>query len=144
MPETQADTHRLASYASRRMSPRARSNCSSSIGQPDRNHVQGIDRHLLRLAGQPIARKVANTLTLAMLVQHAQGRREFGIKPSTTGVDFSLIRTVLEAARDANLISLDPEVVDRARKPCKSDRFISAGGFDGHSTGFANPRHKCA
>jgi hypothetical protein len=94
--------------------------------QASRSRREGIDRHLLSLVGQPIARKVANTLTPEALVRHAQGRRELGIKPSTIGVDFSLIRTVLEAAKDANSISLDLDVVDRAKRLCKSDGLISS------------------
>jgi integrase len=48
------------------------------------------------------------------------------VKPSTVGVDFSLIRSVLEAAKDAGIISLDLEVVDEARKHCKRDGLISS------------------
>jgi hypothetical protein len=36
--------------------------------QGSRSRRQGIDRHLVGLAGRPVARKVANTLTTAVLV----------------------------------------------------------------------------
>src|ERR1700728_1527220 len=36
--------------------------------QERRSRRQGIDRHLISLAGQPIARKVANSLTTALLI----------------------------------------------------------------------------
>ena len=56
-----------------------------------------------------------------MLVQHAQSRLLAGVKPSTIGVDLSLISTVLEAAKEANIVSLDLAVIAEARRRCKRD-----------------------
>jgi hypothetical protein len=92
--------------------------------QGSRSRRQGIDRHLVSLAGQPIARKVAKSLTTAVLVQHAQIRRLASVKPSTIGVDLSLIHIVLEAAKEANIVSFDLEAVDEARRRCRRDGLI--------------------
>jgi hypothetical protein len=86
-----------------------------------RSRREGIGRHLISLAVQPIARKVANSLTTSVLVQHAQSRLLAGAKPSTIGVDLSFISTVLEAAKEANIVSLDLEVVSEARRRCRRD-----------------------
>lgn len=91
-----------------------------------RSRRQGIDRHLISLAGQPIAKKVANSLTASVLVQHAQSRLLAGAKPSTIGVDLSLISTVLEAAKEANIVSLDLEVVSDARRRCRRDGLVGS------------------
>lgn len=90
-----------------------------------RSRRRGIDGHLLSPAGLHIARRVGHALTTESLVEHARRRRASGIHPFTIGVDFSLIRAVLESAKEHNLISLDLEVVDRARQRCKTDGLIS-------------------
>jgi integrase len=46
------------------------------------------------------------------------------VKPSTIGIDLSLIHTVLEAAKEANIVSIDLEVVDEARRRCRRDGLI--------------------
>ena len=50
-----------------------------------------------------------------------------GAKPSTIGVDLNLIRTVLEAAKEANIASLDLEVIYEARRRCRRDGLTGNG-----------------
>jgi len=99
--------------------------------QGSRSRRQGIDRHLVSLAGQPIARKVAKSLTTTVLVQHAQSRRLAGVKPSTIDVDLSLIHTVLEAAKEANIVSIDLKVVGEARTHCRRDGLVGKSDTSG-------------
>lgn len=87
---------------------------------------QRMGQNLMSLSVHPIAGTVADSVTPAALVKHAQIRHSAGILPSTISVDFSLIRIVLGAAKDAKLISLPPDVVDQARKQCKKDGLISS------------------
>ena len=51
-------------------------------------------------------------------------RGSAGIQQSTIGVDFSLIHTVLEAAKDADILSINLDVIDRPRRICKKDGLI--------------------
>lgn len=98
----------------------------TGLQQENPTQHQRMGQNLASLSVHPIAGTVADALTPAVLVKHAQGRRSAGILPSTIGVEFSLIRIVLAAAKDAHLISLDLDVVDQARKQCKQDGLIGS------------------
>jgi integrase len=50
------------------------------------------------------------------------------VKPSTVDIDLSLIRTVLKAATEASIISIDLQVVDETGRRCRRDGLI--GGSD--------------
>jgi integrase len=84
----------------------------------------GSHRQLVSLTVHPVARKVADKLTAAALVHHAQERRGTGTSPLTIAEDFKLIHAVLEAARYEGLIALDLTFFNEARRLCRHDKLI--------------------
>lgn len=97
---------------------------SGSILQANQRR-HGSHHHLVSLTVHRIARKVADNLTAAALVHHAQDRRSVGTSPLTIAQDFNLIHAVLEAAGREGLIALDLTFFKEARRQCRQDELIA-------------------
>jgi hypothetical protein len=81
-------------------------------------------QHLRFLENHPLAAINVRELTTQSLIAHVRDRRASGAGPATVSGDLTWIGVVLRAAKSVLSETVNPDIVDEARRACRELRLI--------------------
>ena len=81
-------------------------------------------QHLRFLENHPLAAINVRELTTQSLIAHVRDRRTSGAGPATVSGDLTWIGVVLRAAKSVLSETVNPDIVDEARRACRELRLI--------------------
>lgn len=81
-------------------------------------------QHLRFLENHPLAAINVRELTTQSLIAHVRDRRTSGAGPATVSCDLTWLGVVLRAAKSVLNETVNPDIVDEARRACRELRLI--------------------